>query len=188
MGLFKLLARFVLPTTLLMSGMATAIYLAWAIPAKNSYLATHPGAGSKELIEFAYPPAMTALTLFACFAAILLILLIVPPSPWWAGGAPVVRNDWRMVGVVVFLLAWMAAVLAVPLGRLLFEITALPVWQYFVLFGLAVVWTLLCRLVWRSRVLDRWLGTAEDPGNLCAKAAAKAATEAEAGAGAIKTA
>ena len=66
------------------------------------------------------------------------------------------------------------AVLAIPLGRTLFEIHALPVWQYFVLFALAVVWSLLCRLVWRSRVLDRWLGTAEDPGNMCAKGAAVA--------------
>jgi hypothetical protein len=148
------------------------VYLAWSIPARNAYLAAHPGATEKDLIEFAYPQAQTALTLFACFAAILLILLIVPPTKWWSGGAPVVRGDWRMVGVVGFLLACMVVVLAVPLGRTLFEIHALPVWQYFVLFGLAVVWSLLCRLVWRSRMLDRWLGTAEDPGNMCAKGVA----------------
>jgi cation-transporting P-type ATPase E len=171
-GLFKLLARFVLPTTVLMTAIATGVYLAWAIPAHNAYLAAHPGATENELIELAYPQAQTALTLFACFAAILLILLIVPPTKWWAGGAPVVRGDWRMVGVVGFLLGWMVVILAVPLGRTLFELHALPVWQYFVLFGLAVVWSLLCRLVWRSRILDRWLGTAEDPGNMCAKGAA----------------
>ena len=170
-GLFKLLARFVLPTVVFMAAIGTGVYLAWAIPAHNSYLAAHPGASEKELIELAYPQAQTALTLFACFAAILLILLIVPPTKWWSGGAPLVRGDWRMVAVVGGLLAWMVAVLAIPLGRTLFEIHQLPVWQYFALFALAVVWSLLCRLVWRSRVLDRWLGTAEDPGNLCAKAA-----------------
>ena len=57
-----------------------------------------------------------------------------------------------------------------PLGRTAFELTALPLWQYAVLFVLAVVWSMLCRLVWRSGILDRWLGTAEDPGNYCAKA------------------
>ncbi len=176
-GLFKLLARFVLPTTVLMTAIATGIYLAWAIPAKNSYLAAHPGAGSRQLIESAYPPAMTALTIFACFAAIFLILLIAPPSTWWAGGAAVVRNDRRIVAVVGFLFVCMAAVLAVPLGRTLFELTELPVWQYLVLLLLAFVWSQLCLLVWKSRVLDRWLGTAEDPGNLCAKAAARAAAE-----------
>jgi cation-transporting ATPase E len=177
-GLFKLLARFVLPTTLLMTAIATGIYLAWSVPARNSYLVDHPGAGSKELIERAYPQAMTALTIFACFAAIFLILLIAPPSRWWSGGAPVVRNDWRMVGVVGFLFVCMIAVLAVPLGRTLFELTALPVWHYFVLLGLAFGWSQLCLLVWKSRILDGWLGTAEDPGNVCAQAAAQAAAEA----------
>jgi cation-transporting ATPase E len=171
-GLFKLLARFVVPAVALMALIGTAVYLAWAIPAHNSYLAAHPEASEKELVELAYPQAMTALTLFACFSAILLILLIAPPTEWWAGGAPVVRGDWRMVGVVVFLLGWMVAVLAIPLGRELFEIHQLPVWQYLVLFGLAVVWSLLCRLVWRSGILDRWLGTAADPGNVRADAAA----------------
>ena len=104
-GLFKLLARFVLPTVVFMTAIGTGVYLAWSIPAKNDYLAAHPGATQEQLIANAYPQAMTALTIFACFAAIFLILLIVPPTKWWSGGAPVVRNDWRMVGVVGFLFA-----------------------------------------------------------------------------------
>ncbi|HEY5168323.1 MAG TPA: HAD-IC family P-type ATPase, partial [Thermoleophilia bacterium] len=119
-GLFKLLARFVLPTVVFMAGIGTAVYLIWAIPAEH-VVRTAVGTTEKELAETGYPPAMTALTVFACFAAIFLILLIVPPSKWWAGGAPVVRNDWRMVGTVGFLFACMAVVLAVPLGRTLFE-------------------------------------------------------------------
>src|SRR5665648_341210 len=171
LGLFRLLARFFLPTTLLMALMGTGVYLAYALPAKTSYLAAHPGAGQKELIEFAYPHAQTALTLFSCFAAILLLLLAVPPSRWFGGGA-VVRGDWRIPGVVILLLGWMVAVLSIPLGRTLFELSELPAWQYVVIFALAVVWGLLCPLVWRSRLLDGWLGTAEDPGNLCARGAA----------------
>ena len=177
-GLFKLLARFVLPTVVFMTAIGTGVYLAWSIPAKNDYLAAHPGATQEQLIANAYPQAMTALTIFACFAAIFLILLIVPPTKWWSGGAPVVRNDWRMVGVVGFLFVCMLVVLVVPLGRTLFEITALPWWQYFVLLGLAFAWSQLCLLVWKTHLLDRWLGTAEDPGNVCAKAAAAAAAEA----------
>jgi cation-transporting ATPase E len=176
-GLFKLLARFVVPTVAFMTLIGTGVYLLWSIPAERTYLSDNPGAGEKELIEMAYPQAMTALTIFACFAAIFLILLIVPPSKWWAGGAPVVRNDRRMVAVVGFLFACMLAVLAIPLGRTLFEITQLPAWQYVVLLALAFGWSQLCLLVWKSHVLDRWLGTAEDPGNMCAKAAAKAAAE-----------
>jgi cation-transporting P-type ATPase E len=171
LGLFKLLARFFLPTTLLMTLMGTGVYLAYSLPAKASYLAAHPGAGTDQLIEHAYAHAQTALTLFSCFAAILLLLLAVPPTKWFGGGA-VIRGDWRIPGVVVLLFGWMVAVLAIPLGRTLFELSELPAWQYFVLFAVAVVWSLLCRLVWRTRLLDGWLGTAEDPGNLCAKGAA----------------
>ena len=175
-GLFKLLARFVLPTVVFMAGIGTAVYLVWAIPAEH-VVTTVAGTTEKELAETGYPPAMTALTIFACFAAIFLILLIVPPTKWWAGGAPVVRNDWRMMGTVGFLFACMAFILAVPLMHTLFELTALPWWQYFALLGLAFAWSQLCLLVWKTHLLDRWLGSAEDPGNVCAKAAAKAAAE-----------
>ncbi len=168
-GLFRLLGRFVIPTTLLMTAMATGVYLAWATPAKRTYLAAHPDAGRDALIQFAYPPAQTALTLFACFAAIFLIMLVVPPSHHWVGGAPASRIDRRIYGVVAFLLVCMVAVLAVPLGRTLFELTALPVWQYLVLFALAGAWSLACRWIWRAGLLDRWLGTAEDPGGTGAR-------------------
>ena len=178
-GLFRLLARFVAPAVVFMAGIGTAVYMIWAIPAEHGVAAV-AGATEKELAESGYPPAMTALTIFACFAAIFLILLIVPPNRWWSGGAPVVRNDARMLGVVGFLFASMAFILAVPLMRTLFEITALPWWQYLVLLGLAFVWSQLCLLVWKTHLLDRWLGTAEDPGNLCAKAAAEAAEAARA--------
>lgn len=114
-------------------------------------------------MQFAYPPAQTALTIFACFAAIFLIMLVVPPSPWWAGGTPESHVDNRIYGVVAFLFVVMATVLTVPLGRILFELQALPPWQYLVLFALAAIWSLLCRAIWRSKVLDRWLGTAENP-------------------------
>ncbi len=118
-GLFKLLARFVVPTVAFMTAIGTGIYLVWSIPAER--VATGSAATEAELAATGYPQATTALTVFACFSAIFLILLIVPPNKWWAGGAPVVRNDTRMLGVVAFLFACMAVVLAVPLGRTLFE-------------------------------------------------------------------
>ena len=173
-GLFKLLARFVLPTVVFMAGDRDGRVPDLGDPGGTASPRPSPAPPRRNWPQTGYPPAMTALTIFACFAAIFLILLIVPPSKWWAGGAPVVRNDWRMVGAVGFLFACMAVVLAVPLGRTLFEIATLPWWQYFVLLGLAFAWSQLCLLVWKTHLLDRWLGSAEDPGNVCAKAAAKA--------------
>jgi cation-transporting ATPase E len=172
-GLFKLLARFVLPTALLLLLTSVGVWEAFAIPAKDAYLATNPGATEADLLEHAYPVAQTALTLYSCFCGIILILFTVPPTRWFAGGAKL-RGDWRFVGVVAALFAWMVAVVAIPFGRYLFELRELPVWQYFAIFGVSVVWAALCHLVWRSRILDSWLGTVDDPGNVRAKAKKKA--------------
>ena len=73
------------------------------------------------------------------------------PAFYRRGGGAVIRGDWRIPGVVVLLLGWMVAVIAIPLGRTLFELSELPWWQYFLLFAVAVVWSLLCRVVWRTR-------------------------------------
>jgi cation-transporting P-type ATPase E len=167
-SLFKLLARFVVPTTILQLIMSVPVYLAWALPAKHSYLLAHPHAGDTQLMEFAYAQAQTALTLFASFCGILLIVLAVPPTRYWAAGA-VYRGDHRIAGVAAAMLAFVAGAIVLPFGRTLFELSSLPVWQYFALFAAAVVWSQLCLLVWRTGVLDRWFGTATDPGNVCAE-------------------
>ena len=117
---------------------------------------------------FAYDNAQTALTLFACFCGILLVVLAVPPTRSWAAGA-VYRGDHRIAAVAVAMLAFVAGALLLPFGRTLFELSTLAWWQYLVIFGLAVVWSQLCLLVWRTGLLDRWLGTATDPGNVCAE-------------------
>ena len=161
-NLFRILARFVVPTTILLTLMAVAVYLIYAIPAES----LRPGATEAEIIELALPKAQTATAVFASFCSILLIPLTVPPTSWWAGGAKI-RGDWRFLALTAGLLLFMAGVLATSVGRTLFEITALPVWQYGLLFAAAVGWSLLCRFVWRSGLLDGWLGTAEDPGRVC---------------------
>jgi hypothetical protein len=81
--------------------------------------------------------------------------------------------------------AFVIGVLALPFGRTLFELSELPVWQYLAIFGLAVVWSQLCLLIWRTGLLDRWLGTATDPGNVCAmREAAAGGPSSESGAAA----
>jgi cation-transporting ATPase E len=167
-SLYRILARFVLPAMVLLTIGAVAVYFIYAIPAESSYLAAHPGASEDALLEEALPPAQTATTVFAAFCGILLIPLTVPPNRWWGGGARV-RGDRRIIALTLGLLALHIGVLATSLGRTMFEITPLPAWQYAVLGGCAVGWSLLCRLVWRSGVLDGWLGTVEDPGNQAAR-------------------
>ena len=160
--LYRLLARFVLPAVVLLVLGAVAIYFIYAIPAESSYLAAHPGAGEDELLEFALPKAQTATTVFAAFCAILLLPLTVPPDRWWSGGAKV-RGDRRIIVLTAGLLGLHIGVLATSFGRTMFEITPLPVWQYVLLGACGVGWSLACRRVWRSGILDGWLGTVDDP-------------------------
>ena len=162
--LYRLLARFVLPAMALLVLGAVAIYFIYAVPAESSYLAAHPGAGEIEVHDVTLHTAQTATTVFAAFCSILLLPLTVPPSRWWGGGARV-RGDRRILALTAGLLALHIGVLATPFGRHMFEITPLPVWQYVVLGACAIGWSLLVRLVWRSGILDGWLGTVEDPGN-----------------------
>jgi cation-transporting ATPase E len=174
-GLFKLLARFVLPTAFLLLLGAVIVWLAFAIPAKEAYLAANPAASETDILEHAYPVAQTAITLFSCFGSIILILFAVPPTKWFAGGARL-RGDWRIAGVAVLLFAWMALVLTVPFVRYLFELQQLPVWQYAAIFAGSCLWAVLVHLVWQSGMLDGWLGTVDDPGNVRAKAQKAAPT------------
>ena len=92
------------------------------------------------------------------------------PADWWAGGARV-RGDRRILVLTGGILALHIGVLATSFGRTMFEITPLPVWQYVLLGACAVGWSLGCRLVWRSGILDGWLGTVDDPGNEAARKA-----------------
>ena len=168
LGLFKLLARFFVPTTLLMTAMATGVYLAYALPARHAYLAAHPGADTdrssstptrtrrpRSRCSRASPPSCCCCSPCPPHAG-------WPAAPWCAATGACRPSSWPCWG-------WMVAVLVVPLGRTLFELSRLPLWQYLAIFGLAVVWSQLCAWCGAAGLLDRWLGTVEDPGNLCAR-------------------
>ena len=60
------------------------------------------------------------------------------------------------------LFVFFALVLAVPLGRTLFELTALPLYQYLLIAAGAAVWALLTRLIWRTKLTGPVLWRAFD--------------------------
>ncbi|HQG55086.1 MAG TPA: HAD-IC family P-type ATPase [Thermoleophilia bacterium] len=160
--LYRLLARFVLPAMGLLVLGAVAIYYIYALPARSSYLAAHPGAGAEDLLVHALPPAQTAITVFVALCSILLLPLTVPPSDWWSGGARK-RGDGRILLLTFGLLVFHALVVGTPIGRTLFEIAPLPLWQHILLAFAGVAWMMACRRIWRSGALDTWLGTMDDP-------------------------
>ena len=156
------LVRFVLPATLLQSLMALGVYLLYLIPRENDFMLANPLATRAEALQYALPPAQSATAIFAALCGLLMILFTVPPSKFWTGGSPL-RGDMRSAWLTLGLFVFFAVVLAVPLGRTLFELTALPFYEYLLIAAAAAVWALLTRLVWRTRLLDRFFG-AHEPG------------------------
>jgi magnesium-transporting ATPase (P-type) len=161
-SLFRRLVRFVLPAAVLQWLMTMGVYFLWAEIATSLYLAEHPAASEADLLEHALRSAQTATTLFATFCGILVVPLLAPPTRWWAGGAPL-RRDWRFAALTLGLFALLFVFVATDLGRTLFELTSLPVYQYVGLGAAAFGWLMLVRYVWRRGLLDRWLGSVDAP-------------------------
>ncbi len=162
-SLFRRLARFVLPAAVAQWLMTMTVYYIWAAVHESLYLADHPGASEADLLLNALPPVQTATTIFAALCGILVVPLLAPPSAWWVGGAPL-RRDWRFAALTVLLFAVLVLSVATAGGRTLFELTPLPLYQYAALGAAAFGWLMLVRWIWRSGVLDRWLGPLDGDG------------------------
>jgi cation-transporting ATPase E len=77
-----------------------------------------------------------------------------------------VSGDWRPAILAVVLLGGLTVILAIPLGRAVFEIGALPLFDVAAIVGAALLWALLLRFVWRFRLLERVLGIECEEGAL----------------------
>ncbi|MBN2204483.1 MAG: HAD-IC family P-type ATPase, partial [Thermoleophilia bacterium] len=162
-SLFRRLARFVLPAAVAQWLMTMTVYYIWAAVHESLYLADHPAASEADLLLNALPPVQTATTIFSALCGILVVPLLAPPSEWWVGGATL-RRDWRFAALTVLLFAVLVVSVATAGGRTLFELTPLPPYQYAALGAAAFGWLMLVRWIWRSGLLDRWLGPLDGDG------------------------
>jgi hypothetical protein len=64
------------------------------------------------------------------------------------------------------LLGGLTVLLSIPVGRAVFEIGALPLFDVATIAGVALLWALLLRFVWRFRLLGRLLGMESEAGPL----------------------
>lgn len=162
-SLLRPLFRFALPAAVLMSLLGVGAYLGFLYPAIESFLSAHPAAGSAEAVQAALPVATTATTVFAILCSLILLPLTVPPTPFWAGGSEV-RGDWRPTILAVVLLVLFGVVVALPLGRTLWDVTPLSWLGWIALGFLSLVWGFAVRWIWRGRMLERFLApSAEKP-------------------------
>ena len=107
--------------------------------------------------------ARSTITVFATVCGILLLVFVAPPPRFLAGGNTV-SGDWRPMILAAVLLGGLTVLLSVPLGRAVFEIGALPPFDVAAIAGVALLWALLLRFVWRFRLLERMLGLESEGG------------------------
>ncbi len=103
------------------------------------------------------PLAQTALATFLVCCGLLLVILVAPPSSWWVGGTAL-SGDRRPALLALLLMLAFVGIVAVPPLRRLFSLIPLDPSVYLLIAGLLCVWLLLIRLIWRRRLLERFLG------------------------------
>ncbi len=100
--------------------------------------------------------AQSALTTFAVVCGLILIPFVVPPTKAWVGGNAL-SGDWRPTLMALGLLVGYGVMLAIPPLREIFELMSLPIVVYALIGVIAVAWALTLRLIWRKRLLERFL-------------------------------
>jgi cation-transporting ATPase E len=131
-------SHFVLPAAFTVSVVALAVYLV--------YLAI---TGNLEI-------ARTALTAASILCGLVLIPFVEPPTQWWVAG-DMLSGDWRPTLLAFGMLGLYALVVIVPPLRGFFELAVLRWQDYVLLAAVVILWALLLRLIWRTRLFERLL-------------------------------
>ncbi len=159
-SLVRSLLHFTLPATLTLTLVALGVYLTYlAIPVIESFY-------GHELLEnsvtidinndfFLVP--RSALVTIMVLCGLLLVPFLKPPTKAWVGGETY-SGDWRYTLVALALLGIYIVILAIPALREFFELSLLTPRDYVVISWVALIWCLLLRYVWRSKLLDKFLG------------------------------
>jgi cation-transporting ATPase E len=145
-SLGRKLAHFVIPAVISIGFVGLAVYLFSLIKTGDE----------------AY--AQTTLTYVIVICGILLVIFVEPPTKWWAGG-DVLSGDWRPTLLSIGLIILFFVFLLTPPLREFYGLTLLRQADHYVVIALAaVVWVFLIRLVWRAKLVERYLNVDLSPG------------------------
>ena len=100
--------------------------------------------------------AQSALTAFAVCSGLLLVPFVVPPARWRVGGNKF-SGDWRSTLLAAGLLGLYLGIIAFPPLRTFFSLAALRPIDYLFIGGVAVLWGVIQRWLWRAHILERFL-------------------------------
>jgi cation-transporting ATPase E len=141
------LVHFVLPATLTASLVTLFVFLIAVVLAVS--------AGMPEAMVIA--TSHSTITIFATVCGLLLLVFVEPPVQFLAGG-DTLSGDWRPTILAGALLVGLAGILAIPPVRAFFELQAPSPLDVAVIAGVALLWALLLRFIWRLRLFERLLG------------------------------
>jgi len=102
--------------------------------------------------------AQTGLTTFFVLAGVLLMVFAQPPVRWLAGGNPYTGRQWLPTIAAAILMVIYAVILMLPQVRFAFDLVGLPLGMNLAIVGTTVLWCVAQLAVWRSHLLERFLG------------------------------
>lgn len=104
------------------------------------------------------PYSELAVTHGLILMGLLLIIFVQPPSPFFVGG-DVLSGDWRATYMAIALLVLFLVATFLPITQELLRLRPLDnLRDYLIVVGIAIVWALLLRTIWRLPGLSRYVG------------------------------
>jgi cation-transporting ATPase E len=101
--------------------------------------------------------AQMSVTYVAITCGTLLLIFVQPPNKWWAGGDKL-SGDWWPTYLAIGLLIAFVLFLLIPPLRNFYGLTLLrQPSQYLIIMLATISWVFLTRLLWQTRLIDRYL-------------------------------
>ena len=147
--LTRTLRRFVVPAAIMSSLVGLGVFY-------GTLILLAPGSGALTAPPETVSIARSALTTFLVMSGLLLVVFVAPPAKFFAVVEPV-TPDQRPALLAVALALGFFVVIELPLGRTIFDLRQLPVEVIGLVAAWTIVWLLTVRVVWRRRLLDRFL-------------------------------
>lgn len=154
------IVRFVVPAAMITSLVGLVVLYG---SLELQVLAHTPAAGLSSVghdavVTAATPVAQSALTSFLVLAGLVLLVFVEPPTDWLAVVQPI-TPDWKpTILAVVLAVVFVALVVIEPL-RGIFALEPLDLASAALVAGALLVWFVGLLLLWRNRLIERFLGT-----------------------------
>jgi cation-transporting ATPase E len=145
----RTLQRFVVPAALVSSLAGLGVFY-------GTLVLLAPGGAATTPTPEAVSVARSALTTFLVMSGLLLVVFVAPPSRFFAVVEPV-TPDRRPALLATALALGFFVVTEVEMGRTIFDLRPLPLNVVLLVAVWTVIWLLVVRLVWRKRLLNRFL-------------------------------